>query len=152
MPDVDALIAQLERHGLGELDPGAAQLRALAEADRDGPLHFVNLLSYHDEARYPPSHELAGAGLSGADAYNRYGMVALAHVTKRGGRLVLYNDVEQVLVGRDGEWDQVAIMEYPNTAAFVDMIVDPDYAAGLVHRDAGLAATAIFVTRPLLAG
>ena len=30
------------------------------------------------------------------------------------------------------------------------MIRDPDYQAGLVHRDAGLATTAILVSRPLL--
>ncbi len=152
MPDIDVLLEQLARHGLTELNPDAAQLRALAEANRDGPLQFLNLLAYHAQARYPAGHELAGAGLTGADAYNRYGMVALAHVTKRGGRLTLYNDVEQTLIGRDAHWDQIAIMEYPNTAAFLDMIVDPDYTEGLVHRDAGLAATAVFVTRPLLPG
>ena len=41
-------------------------------------------------------------------------------------------------------------MEYPNTDAFLDMIVDPDYVAGLVHRDAGLSETMVLVTRSLL--
>ena len=30
------------------------------------------------------------------------------------------------------------------------MLRDPDYAAALVHRDAGLAKTAVWVSRPLL--
>ena len=71
---------------------------------------------------------------------------------RRGGVLTLYNDVEQVLIGPPGRWDQVAIMQYPDTAAFVDMIRDADYQAGLVHRDAGLADTVILVSRSLLPG
>ena len=65
-------------------------------------------------------------------------------------RFTLYNDVLQVLIGQTGPWNQIAIMQYPDIDTFVDMIRDPDYQAGLVHRDAGLAATAILVSRPLL--
>ena len=148
--EIDALLGELEQHGLGGLNPDRDQLRALIAADRDGPLQFLNLLAYHDVARYPAGHELSARGLSGAEAYGLYGMVALDHVSRRGGRLALYNDVEQVLIGAGTEWHQVAIMEYPNTRAFLEMIVDPEYQIGLVHRDAGLAATTVIVTRSLL--
>lgn len=147
---VDTLIEELAGHGLGGTNPDAGQLRALLEADRDGPLHFVNLLAFHDEARYPDSHDLAAAGLTGEQAYARYGEVALDHVTRRGGRLVTFNVVEQTVIGTEAGWHQVATMEYPDTGAFVDMVRDPAYTAALVHRDAGLAATLVLVTRPLL--
>lgn len=149
--EIDALIEELARHGLGGLNPGADQLRALISADRDGPLQFLNLLAYHPQARYPADHELAARGLSGEQAYALYGAQALQHVTRRGGRLVLYNGVEQDIIGDgSGGWDQIAIMQYPHTEAFVDMIRDPDYLTAMVHRDAGLARTDVFVTRPLL--
>jgi uncharacterized protein (DUF1330 family) len=148
--EIDALIEQLAGHGLGGLNPDEAQLRALIEADRAGPLQFLNLLAYHRQARYPAGHERAGDGLSGAEAYARYGEVALAHVTRRGGRLTLFNDVEQVVIGSSADWDQIAVMEYPDTDAFLDMIVDPDYTAALPDRDAGLASTVVLVSRPLL--
>ncbi len=148
--DVAVLLTNMRSHGFGGINPDEDQLRTLLESREEGPLQFVNLLSYHPRARYPEGHELAGAGLSGADAYGRYGAVALDHVARRGGTLVLYNDVLQVLIGRTQPWDQIAIMEYPGVDAFVDMIRDPDYQAGLVHRDAGLAETAILVSRPLL--
>jgi uncharacterized protein (DUF1330 family) len=148
--DIDALMNRLEAHGLGGRNPDAHQMRELIRADRRGPLQFVNLLAYHDRAQYPDDHELAAQNLTGAAAYGLYGLVALEHVTNRGGRLALYNDVEQVLIGGDGRWDQVAIMEYPDTDAFLDMIVDPAYVAGLVHRDAGLSDTVVLVTRSLL--
>jgi uncharacterized protein (DUF1330 family) len=148
--EIEALIEELAGHGLGGLGPTREQLRSLLEADRDGPLQFVNLLAYHERARYPAGHELAASGGSGAEAYARYGAVALRHVTQRGGRLALMNAVEQTIIGPEDGWQQVAIMQYPSTAAFVDMLRDPDYAAALVHRDAGLAKTVVLVTRPLL--
>jgi len=148
--EIQALFRALAEHGSGGLNPDAEQLHALVAADLGGPLQFVNLLAYHELARYPDGHEMAGSGLTGAEAYGLYGMVALDHVTRRGGRFTLYNDVEQVLIGTGASWHQVAIMEYPDTDAFVDMICDPDYLAGLVHRDAGLADTMVLVTRSLL--
>jgi uncharacterized protein (DUF1330 family) len=146
---VAALLRELGSHGLGGINPDEQQLRALLASDEAGPLQFVNLLAYYAEARYPEGHELADAGLSGAEAYGRYGAVALDHVARRGGTLILYNDVLQVLIGQSGPWDQIAIMQYPEIDTFVDMIRDPDYQAALVHRDAGLAATAILISRAL---
>jgi uncharacterized protein (DUF1330 family) len=147
---VAALLQEFGDHGLGGINPDEGQLRAFLTSDAGGPLQFVNLLSYRAQAQYPEGHELAAAGLSGADAYGRYGAVALDHVARRGGLLTVYNDVLQVIIGDTGLWDQVAVMQYPDTNAFVDMIRDPAYQAGLVHRDAGLAETAVLVTRPLL--
>jgi uncharacterized protein (DUF1330 family) len=148
---IDALVSELAHHGLGGLNPDRDQLHALLAAGRDGPLQFVNLLAYHEVAQYPAGHDLANNPSTGADAYARYGLVALDHVTSRGGRLTLYNDVEQLIIGRgDEKWDQIAIMEYPDTDAFLDMLTDPEYTAGLVHRDAGLSRTIVLVTRPLL--
>ena len=144
------LVRELGGHGSGGINPSEDQLRTLLSSGEEGPLQFVNLLSYHALARYPEGHELAGAGLTGAEAYGRYGAVALDHVVRRGGTLILYDDVLQVLIGPAAPWDQIAIMEYPGTAAFIDMIGDPDYQAALVHRDAGLAETSILVSRSLI--
>lgn len=148
--DVAVLLRELGPHGFGGINPDQDQMRDLLESGEDGPLQFVNLLSYRALAKYPDGHALAGDGLSGAEAYGRYGAVALDHVLRRGGSLVLYNDVVHVLIGQAAPWDQIAIMQYPGVDAFVDMILDPEYQAGLVHRDAGLAETAILVSRPLL--
>lgn len=150
--EIEALLRELAGHGLGGLNPSEEQMRALIAEDRDGPLQFLNLLAYHAEARYPAGHEMASHRLSGAAAYALYGAVALRHVTQRGGRLVAWNDALQSLIGGGTQWHHVAIMEYPDTEAFLDMIRDPDYGAALVHRDAGLAETVILVTRPLLGG
>ena len=93
-------------------------------------MQFVNFLSYRAEAQYPAGMSLAAAGLCGVEAYGRYGVMALEHVVRRGGMLTLYNDVLQTLIGQMGPWDQVVVIQYPDTDAFVKMMRDPDYQAG----------------------
>lgn len=148
--EIDAVVAALTKHGVGGVNPTVEQLRALLVADRDGPLHFVNLLSYRELAQYPAGHEMASRKLTGEQAYGLYGQVALKHVLQRGGRLVTWNGVEQAIIGADTSWHHVATMEYRSTDAFIEMVTDPEYDASLVHRDAGLAKTLVLVTRPLL--
>lgn len=151
LPEMDEILREALKHGVGGIHPEIDQLKTLVEANPDGPLEFVNLLSFYPEARYPEGHELAGRGMTGAEAYNgHYGPVAFRHVTQRGGRLTVLAHVEQAIIGRDSHWHQVATMEYPNAAAFLDMAADPDFQAGTVHRDAGLADTLVLVTRSLL--
>jgi hypothetical protein len=41
-------------------------------------------------------------------------------------------------------------MEYQNADDFIEMISDSEYKAAVVHRIAGLEATEIFVTKPLI--
>lgn len=145
--EIDAVIAALGTHGFGGINPTEAQLRELLTEDRGGPLQFINLLRYRDTAQYPVGHELADAGLTGQEAYLRYSAVTMEQIGKRGGRLALFNHGEQVLIGTDDHWHHVAAMEYPDTEAFVSMLLDPEYVAGSIHRTAGLAATVIVVTR-----
>jgi len=147
---METLLRQLGARGAGGINPDESQLVALIEAGHQGPLQFVNLLAFRERAIYPAGHELAGAGLSGVDAYGRYGEIALAQVGRRGGRLILYNDVHQLLIGLTRPWDQILVIEFPDANAFVDMIRDRDYQASLVHRDAGLAEVVILITRSLL--
>jgi uncharacterized protein (DUF1330 family) len=151
LPGIDEVLREALKYGMGGIHPDAEQLKALIERNPEGPLEFVNLLSFYPEARYPEGHEFAGRKMTGAEAYNgHYGPVAFRHVTQRGGRMTVLGTVEQAIIGRDSHWHQVATMEYPNVAAFLDMAADPDYQAGTVHRTAGLADTLVLVTRSLL--
>ena len=88
------------RGGPGGINPEESQLVALIHSGHRGPVQMVNLLAFRERAIYPSGHELAGAGLTGAQAYVRYGETALEQVDRRAGKLILYNDVHQVLIGR----------------------------------------------------
>ena len=148
--DVESAIQALVDLLAGSNEPSEDQLRALFRGNLEGPWHFVNLLRFKKSADYPSDHELSSQDLEGAQAYDLYGAVALEQVTKRGGRLMTLNNVEKQLVGDTLAWHRVATMEYQNIKAFIDMLLDPDYQAALVHREAGLEATEVLVTRPLL--
>lgn len=148
--EIKDLIESLKSGDQNVADVSADDLRGLLELNPEGPYQFVNLLKYKKQADYPEGHLMAQKELSGQEAYNLYGMVALKHVIKRGGRLMQSNMVKLSMGG--GDWDSVATMEYQNISAFFDMLVDPDYQAALVHRDAGLEATEVLVSKPILKG
>lgn len=151
--EIDALVRGLAGVGLasaGPIHPRADQFRALLEGERGGPVEYLNLLAFRERARYPEGHALANEGLSGADAYGRYGEVAMRKIVERGGRIAAANQAEQLLIGAGPGWDQMVIVEYPDRAAFVDMLLDVEYQAASVHRDAGLERTLLLITRSLL--
>lgn len=88
--------------------------------------------------------------MTGQEAYDLYGAVAFKHITERGGKLVTFNKMELQVIGSDKGWHRLVTMEYQSADAWLEMIDDPDYLQSLVHRDAGLEATEVFVTRPKL--
>lgn len=149
--EIDATIADFAMHGgLGGVNPSEAQLRAVLSAP-DGPVQMINLLQFRARAEYPADYVgPESTDVSGEEAYGRYGANTMPHVAKRGGRLVLLSQADESVIGTLGHWDQVAIVEYPDRAAFIDMGQDPDYLAGTVHRTAALERTAIIATTPVI--
>ena len=149
--DLEAVIADFGMHGgLGGINPSAEQLRAVLTGPT-GPVQMINLLKFRDRAAYPPSYDGGEpSDVSGEEAYGRYATNTMPHVAKRGGRLVLLSAADESVIGTLGDWDQVAIVEYPDRAAFIGMGRDPDYLAGTVHRTAGLERTAIIATTPII--
>lgn len=109
------------------LMPDEAALAALAEQPDDRPVVMLNLLEYTDDG----------------SEYAKYGRIALPQITKRGGR-VLYSGVPLVDAPESGHWDRLILVFYPTRAAFLDMMADPDYRAGLPHRSAGLKRTVLY--------
>lgn len=117
--------------------PTNEQLKTLADESATGPIYMLNLLKFKEKAEYPDGRE---TNLTGHEAYRIYGIEVLAHLTKVGGKAFFYGDVSQLLLGTVEElWDEVAIAMYPTRQAMLQMIMDPDYLASAVHREAGLA-------------
>ena len=84
----------------------------------------------------------------GGASYGRYGQAVLPQLQKRGAK-ILYNgtalfDDALFYDAKAGHWDRVALVYYPSRAAFLDMMADPDYQAGLPHRTAGLKRTVLY--------
>jgi uncharacterized protein (DUF1330 family) len=127
--------------------PPAEQAAAFFSAAEDGPFVMVNLLKFKERADYPDGSD---AGLSGREAYARYGAGVQACLTAVGGKSLYAGAVTELMLGEVDElWDMVALAQYPSRAAMITMIQSPDYQAIEKHRVAGLAGQLNTRTRSL---
>ena len=80
-----------------------------------------------------------GRKASGAEAYVAYGRESGPVFERLGGRIVWQGKFELMLIGpQDERWDHCFIAEYPDVAAFVEMIRDPVYREAVKHRQAAV--------------
>ena len=130
------------------LTPTDSQSMAFAQGPQDEPVVMVNLLRFKARAAYPREYTGAETEVSGEEAYQRYLETAASKVRALGGRLIWGGPAGMTLIGPPNEkWDQVLIVQYPNRTAFLAMTADADYEAALVHRQAALAETRLFVCK-----
>ncbi len=117
----------------------------MMEKGPEGPMVMVNLLKYRKKAAYESGRKEAAENLSGRDAYQRYGMVAIQHVTQRGGSVVWGGPQKFVMIGEQdpNDWDEVVCVRYPSRDDFLNMTQDPGYLAAHYHREAGLERTVL---------
>lgn len=131
------------------IDPERAQFDAFKALPRDTKIHMLNLVRFKDKATYPADHPLAGAGLSGAEAYANYGTDSGAVFQRVGGSIVWRGSMEAMVIGPDGEkWDAMFVAEYPNSGAFMEMVTDPVYRQAVVHRQAAVETSRLIRTTP----
>jgi len=113
--------------------PTQDQIRELLAGPADTPVVMVNLLRFKARADAPDE------GLTGMEAYQRYGTAMRKLVEERGGRFVWMGRVDSFVIGAsDVAFDVVALMEYPSRRAFVEIVNDPRVHELAVHRTAGL--------------
>lgn len=121
------------------VDPSRANFDAFKALPRDTPIHMLNLIRFKDKADYPEGHELAGKGLSGREAYALYMRTIQPVLERAGGKMAWKGAFECMVTGpEEWGWDETFVMGYPNAAAFLSMVKDPDYAPVVVHRQAAV--------------
>jgi uncharacterized protein (DUF1330 family) len=135
---------RVNRETMMAIVPSPKQIQTMMEKGPQGPMVMVNLLKYRAKAAYG-NHAEAKDNLSGREAYQRYGMVAMQHVMKRGGSVVWGGPEKFVMVGEDAgnDWDDIVCVRYPSREAFLNMTMDPEYLAAHYHREAGLERTVL---------
>jgi uncharacterized protein (DUF1330 family) len=113
------------------------RIAAMQEAGPEGPIVMVNLLKFHEKARYPDGRD---SELSGRDAYERYAVGVAALLSEFGGRLIFAGDVTFLALGQvEDLWDEIVMAEYPDRAALWAMSTSVEWRELAVHRSAGLA-------------
>jgi uncharacterized protein (DUF1330 family) len=127
------------------IEPTPEQFERLASGDHD-PVIMINLLRFKERADGID----AADGISGAEAYARYGAAATKFLDRAGGRILLALQSAESVIGPDeGEWDMVLAVEYPSRGAFIAMISDPEYLAIHAHRAAALADSRLIASAPI---
>ena len=118
---------------MAQIAPEPEQIEELLEGPAEGPVVMVNLLRFKKEADAPDE------GLSGQEAYGKYGAQMIQWVTSQGGRLIWSGRVDSMVIGDTDEYfHQVALVEYPSRAEFLRIAGDPRVAEFAIHRTAGL--------------
>lgn len=138
----------------GSVDPGREQFEAFKALPRDaGPIHMLNLIRLREHAAYEPGHPDADKGRTGLEAYRAYGRETAPVFGRLGGRQVWVGRPEGVVIGpSDERWDLAFIAEYPNGAAFLAMVSDPEYRQAVKHRQAAVADSRLIRMAPLTRG
>lgn len=131
------------------IDPSAANFAAFKALPRDEPIHMLNLLRYRDLAQYPEGHEHHRKGWSGRRAYEEYGKTSGPIFQRVGGSIVWRGAFQTVVTGpEDMRWDDGFVAQYPGSAAFFEMIKDPDYQLAVVNRTAALVDSRLVRFKP----
>lgn len=115
--------------------PTHEQLQGFLDLPDDGPVVMLNLLKFK--------------GGGGSTEYGRYGDSAVKMVEERGGKVIWMGRAEHLLIGSDveGDWDAVALVQYPSKKDFIEMTSSKSYQEAHTHREAGLERTVLLACR-----
>jgi uncharacterized protein (DUF1330 family) len=118
------------------IDPTGEQLREFAGSADPGPIVMLNLLRFKERADGID----AADGISGREAYERYGEAVATHLERAGGSVMFVTECAESVIAPESEaWDMLILVRYPSRQAFLQMIADPDYQAEHGHRAAALS-------------
>lgn len=132
-------------------EPTAEQLQRFLTGMQhgDAPFVMVNLNRYRGRAEYPAEVAIdEPTDVSGHEAYQRYGAVAVKAIAEVGARIVWGSrsqDAGPLMGDEDRDaWDTILCVWYPSRAAFLQMLAIDWYQDCLVHRRAGLERAVVF--------
>lgn len=131
------------------IDPSRENFDAFKVLPRDAPIHMLNLVRFREKAEYPDGHPLAGRGLTGAEAYAEYGLTSGRVFVRVGGSVVWRGVMEAIVIGpTDEHWDTAFVARYPNSAAFLEMVTDPEYKIAVINRQAAVLTSRLIRFAP----
>lgn len=130
-----------------------AVLAAASVISDASPIVMLNLLRYRERADYGDRTDAAPC--SGRDAYYGRYLPAFNQVAAAegvAGISIVYAGavLAHVVAPADEQWDDVAIVHYPDFATFRRITESPHYAADAApHRHAALADWRLIATMPV---
>jgi uncharacterized protein (DUF1330 family) len=102
------------------IDPTAAELERFLREDAGRPLVMVPLLRFAE---------------GGRELYLQYSAAVQPLLLALGGTVLYGGECKQPLVApASGAWDAVAVIRFPNRAAYASLLADPTYLAAVSLR------------------
>ena len=116
----------------------ASALDNFVAADPTGPVVMLNLVKF-----------APGGAAKYTEYINRF---SSSGIKQRYGVTIVYGGAghPSLVAGQDGDWDLVALFQYPSRRHFVDMVNDPDYASFEHLRSEAVATAVLQPTTPAL--
>jgi uncharacterized protein (DUF1330 family) len=117
------------------IDPSPDDVkRFMTEPDDGRPVVMLNLLRFAD---------------GGAARYREYAAATAPFLAAVGGELVYAGGGGAALIAEDGQaWDAVLLVRYPSRAAFMRMVMNPDYQKITHLRTSALREAVLQPTTP----
>lgn len=109
-----------------------------------GPMWALNLMKYREQADYADGRKTSLSGSEADDVYAPH-----EHLAAVGSRLILIAPVLHQLVGDDWQWDRIAIAQYRDRVALVEMNQSKDFQKSEEHKDAGMEFTIVMGAFPI---
>lgn len=121
--------------------PEPRQIEELMKGPDDSPVVMVNLLSFKERA------DGANAGVAGVDSYMRYAEKMRKFVESKGGRFIWSGRVDSMVIGEsDTDFSVIALVEYPNRKAFIEIATSAHVREIGKDRADGLAGQWLIAT------
>lgn len=114
-----------------------------ARDDPGGPMWALNLMKYRERAEYTDGRE---SSISGIEADGEY--APHEHLRAVESRIIMVAPVVHQLVGDHWIWDRLAIAQYRDRMAMVEMSSKPDFQKDEEHKEAGMDFTIVMATFP----
>jgi uncharacterized protein (DUF1330 family) len=132
--DLDELIRFYEPDDVTATD----RWQALFDPAAGGPITLINHFTLRDRAAYGDDTEATGL-----EAFLSYAAVSVPALAKVGGRFLVSSPVVTSLFGRPDPTHFVAVGWYPDRAALLALLRDPEYRAAFAHRRAAVASQCV---------
>lgn len=105
----------------------------------------------HDDGKefYAVNLETRAKGPEAKEAETRYGKIVIPLLLERGGHPVFVSERAGLMLGKFGnQIDRVGVVRYRSLRDLLDMIGDERMVEGSEFKNASLAHTEVFITRP----
>ncbi len=119
--------------------------RMLFDPSADGPIALVNRFTLREHAHYGDDR----AAVGGLEAFMTYAATSVPALARVGGRFLVSGPVLASMFGPSDGTQVVVVGWFPDRAALLTMLRDPEYRGAFEHRRAAVVAESVVAANAL---